>query len=143
MQFRVPLHKDDTFPTRFFDALARGIDSLGRETGKWPDKIRFTGTLGREINEMIETSGWNLDRFDISHENSVSNLMIISYTKDLSQMEDVDLSGNPTIQHQGGKISGKIVNGIPTEDAVNSFISHASFKIERSIKPELRVKLTR
>lgn len=143
MKFKVPIEKDSKFSTDFFGLLSECVDILGRETGKWPNRITFTGSLGGEILNTIKESNWNLDRFELIHQNSPSSLMIIDYVKSLNQVDDVGLDGKSTFQHQTDNISGKTINGIPTEDTVNNFISHASFKIERSIRPELRVKLTR
>lgn len=143
---KAPSDLGSRFKTDLFNSIAESINILGSQTNKWPNLMTFTGQIGFEVKSMIENLGWNLDRFEIKHEASVLNKIIVGYSKDLDLIEDIDISGNPSFISQGESINGKIMNGIPSKDAVHNLISQSmqfSFKKETKIRPSVVIHLTK
>ena len=146
MKLTVPINKDASFSTTFFNTLSECINILGSETGKWPDRILFSGQIGGELVQLIESTGWDLGRFEISHSVSNLNQMTVDYSKPLDQIEDIDQSGKSKQSYYNESIHGKVIKGIPSQSTLNHIIGStaiSTFKLERKIRPRVDVKLIR
>ena len=138
---KVPYDKKSEFMTRFFYTLSEAIDFLGYNYGKSPDVITFQGKIGREILESINTTGWNLDKFNpsIVGETSIYSDIVISYNK------KIKLESNSGVPRHD-ILNGKIINGIPGPDTINKLISYSSnysSVTERYIDPKYIIVLKR
>lgn len=139
MRFEVPISKDAAFINLLFTTLSDRLVELKEETGKWPDRIHFGGSIGKELLSFIEEKGWDLQKFGPFHEGQI-NKLIFYYSKPLDQIED-----------RGGTIfdealHGKKVNGIPGPKTIQKIISTyaaPAFTIQRQIRPKREIFLTR
>lgn len=139
MKFNVPILKGNNFAADFFHFFADCIDQIAYENQKWPDKITFVGNIGKELIDIINDKQWDFKRFNLKHENSIVDKIIIAYSKPIDQIED---SGYIS----GDSLHGQTMKGIPGEKTMSSISNHAintNFRIERKIRPKLEIKLIR
>jgi len=140
MTFQVPATKDGPFTMQFFQILSDNLLELKIEAGKWPDRIAFSGNLGKELYEFIAEKGWDLKQFNLTLVASPVDKIIFEYSKPLTQIEDK----GATIFDES--FNGRKVNGIAGADVMQKILtaySAPAFKIERTIRPKLEVILTR
>lgn len=139
MKFKVPINKESDFPMIFFEFFASKMQTLASEYNKWPDKVTFLGKIGKELINIIEDKGWDFTKFNISHESTLVEKIIIEYTKPIDEIDDLGyLSGD--------SLHGKTMDGIPGSNTVDKLKAHSlntSFRIERKIRPTLEIKLVR
>ena len=139
MTFNVPVLKDNNFAASFFYFFAGQIDQIASENQKWPDKVTFTGILGRELLDIINDKGWDFKKFNLKHEQSIVDKIIIEYSKPLDEIEDSGYA-------KGDSLHGRTMEGIPGSETMSKMNDHSlnmTFKIERKIRPKLEVKLKR
>ena len=139
MKFNVPIQKGNDFPILFFEFFAYEIQNIAAEYQKWPDKVTFLGRLGQELYDIIIEKKWDFSRFNISHQHSPVNKIIIEYSKPLDEIEDRGYI-------KAESLNGQTMNGIPGNETVSKlkdFALNTSFKIERKIRPKLEIKLIR
>lgn len=144
----VPQTKDSSFEIDFFQAISTGLESLAAETNKWPDKLLFTGDLGKELFDLIENKGWDLKHFNPCHIPGPVDKIIFEYSKPLEQIED---RGGVTMQDS---LHGKTIEGIPGPETVSKIIGatigqlpnkdpHLAYTIKRTVRPKFEIKLKR
>lgn len=141
MIFKVPSDKDLTFTQNLFAIISESISDLALENQKLPNQILFTGYLGLELFKFIKEKDWNFKGFGLDYQDSPLNLIIFKYSESLTQIE----GGDATI-FENGSLHGKEVNGIPGPETISkimSVYSGTSFKIERTVRPEKKIKLIR
>ena len=140
MQFKVPIEKDVAFANSLLDVLSSCLTELKTETGKWPDRLIFSGSLGKEIHAFLIDKDWDLSHFNPTYLTSAVNKIRLEYSKPISQIEDRE----STIFD--GSLSSREISGIPdarTMAKITSVASSSGFKIERSIRPSLEIRLFR
>jgi hypothetical protein len=141
MIFKVPLTKDLGFAGDLFTLLSNSISELALENQKLPNQVIFNGDLGLEVFNYIKEKDWNFKGFSLSYQAGPLNQIIFKYSSALTQVE----GGDATI-FENGSLNGKQVNGIPGPETIGkimSVYSGTSFKIERTVRPEHRIKLIR
>ena len=83
---------------------------------------------------------WDFARFNPSHISATVNQIIISYSKPITEVQN----GSSVIQDS---IANKEIEGFPSGETMNNITSHMAkgggFKIERMIRPEIKIKLER
>jgi hypothetical protein len=146
MEFRIPFNKGPEFSAQFFNLISDCIDELGSQTGKWPDQITFAGSLGKELMDLIESSGWNMDRFQLVQDPSVIDKLTVGYSKELDQVTSIGVDGKSTPDFSTESMHGQMMNGIPGPDTVARIQAHvlsSTFKMEKKIRPKVEVRLMR
>jgi hypothetical protein len=141
MKFQVPIQKDIAFTQELFALISENVYSLNSEYEKLPNKILFTGPLGKELLNFIREKEWNFKGFDLESEGGVLSALIFKYQTPLTQVED----RNSIIFADGG-LNGREIEGIPgaeTTQKIISAYSQPSFRIERSVEPEKTILLIR
>jgi hypothetical protein len=140
MIFKVPNEKEPDFNIRFFQLVADNVEVLGMDHSAWPDSIVFTGTLGKVLYDIVIDMGWDFARFNPKHIPASVNQIIISYLKPIPQVEE---KGNVI----NDSIANREIEGFPdgnTLKAISSqMASGGGFKIERMVRPEIKIKLER
>lgn len=139
MKFSVPIIKDSGFAGLLFSTISDTMAELKIENGKWPDRIAFGGSLGKELFSFIAEKGWDLAKFGPIQE-GVVNKITFYYSKPLDQIED-----------RGGTIfdeslNGKKVNGVPGQETLQKIISAyagPAFTIQRQVRPKKEIFLIR
>ena len=140
MTFSVPQIKSAQFTTDLFNLLSDSIFELRRECGKLPDKISFSGPLGKEVHSFITEKAWDLKQFGLIYVDSIVNKIIFEYSKPVDQIED----NGATIFDE--KLNGKTVNGVAGPETVQKILAAyaaPAFKIERQVRPKLEIRLIR
>jgi hypothetical protein len=141
MRLLVPKEKDARFASELFETISKNIEDLAQENLKLPRKMIFSGSLGREALMFIKDNGWNFEGFSLERSNEMTNSIVFKYDAPLTQTNDPN-----SVIFEEGSLHGKIINGIPGESAVRTIVSsYASpnFKVEKTVRPERRVSLTR
>jgi hypothetical protein len=138
MTFKVPLAKDDKFKMEFFNLISRSIDDLYFENQKLPDKIIFSGVIGKELFDLITSLNWNLNNFNPSFENG-PNKIIFKYLKSFTRTQNPD---SPIVT-----LPDKI-EGFPGNETISklmmAYVSpRGAFKIEKTVDPTLEIRLIR
>lgn len=140
MIFKVPIHIESDFNIKFFQLIADNVQILGSEHKSWPDSIVFTGTLGKILYDIVIDMEWDFARFNPSYIHASVDQIIISYSKPIPEVQD----GLNVIQDS---ITNKEIEGFPSGETMNTITSHMArgggFKIERMIRPEIKIKLER
>jgi hypothetical protein len=140
MQFKVPKIKHSSFSTEFFNLLSDSIFELRHECGKLPDRVTFSGPLGKELHAFILEKGWDLKQFGLQSAESLVDKIIFDYSKPIDQIED----RGATIFDES--FNNRKINGIPGPETIQKILgaySSPAFKIERQVRPKLEIKLTR
>lgn len=146
MEFKVPFNKGPEFAAQFFNLISDCVDELGSQTGKWPDRITFSGSLGRELINLIEDKGWILDRFQMVQDPSSIDRMTVDYSKEIDLVQSVGLNGATGPVFSSESLNGQTMNGIPGPETIAKIQSHiisSSFKMEKKIRPKVEVRLLR
>lgn len=146
MEFQVPINKGSGFSIEFFNLISDCVNQLGSQTGKWPDQIVFTGVLGDELMHLIESSGWNMERFQLTRQNSILDRMKVGYSKELDQISTVGIDGKPASDFSSESLADRKISGLPGPDTINRINAHvlsSTFRMEKKIRPEIEVKLVR
>ena len=141
MKFKVPLDKDIAFIQEFFALMSENISDLTYEYEKHPNKIIFTGKLGKELFDLIIEKKWNFKGFDLESASSTLDALIFKYSAPLTQID-----GKMGAIFDEGTLHGKEINGIPGPETAHKIIStyaSPSFMIERTVRPEKRILLVR
>lgn len=141
MKFQVPIKKDLAFIQEFFTLISENISDLSQEYEKHPNKIIFTGRLGKELLDLIQEKEWNFKGFDLESANSTLDALIFKYSSPLTQVD-----GRMSPIFDGGSLHGKEINGIPGPETTQKIIStyaSPSFILERTVRPEKRILLVR
>lgn len=138
MTFKVPLAKDDKFKMEFLNLISRSIDDLYLENQKLPNKIIFSGVIGKELFDFIVSLNWNLNNFNPSFENG-PNKIIFKYLKSFTRTQNPDSS----IMNLPDK-----VEGFPGNETLSKIMAAyvspiGAFKIEKTVDPTLEIKLIR
>lgn len=140
MQFKVPQIKPASFSTDLFNLLSDCMFELRGECGKLPDKLVFSGPIGREVHTFIVEKGWDLKQFGLQKSESIVNKIIFEYSKPIDQIED----NGATIFDES--FNNRKINGIPGPETIQKILgaySAPAFKIERQVRPKLEIKLIR
>lgn len=135
----VSLNKDSNFSKNLLDTISSSLSNLYLEYEKLPDLILFQGPLGREVLLFIQESGWDFNKFNPSYLDG-PNQIVFKYTTNLKQVEEK----GPITPSDG--LNGRIINGIPdgaTMSKITGAYAGGGFLIERTVRPELCVKLKR
>lgn len=141
MRLLVPKEKDLRFASQLFEIISNNVEVLAQENLKLPKKIIFAGPLGREALAFIREKGWNFEGFSLESQGGILNLIIFKYDEPLTQTTDPN-----QVTFDGGSLHGKTISGIPGEGTIHKIIStysSPSFKVEKTVRPERRVKLFR
>lgn len=140
MKFKVPKEKDHTFSSQFFQLLSENLTELRIESGKWPDSILFTGNLGKELFDFIESLGWDLAHFNPRYTQNIVNKIVFSYSRPIDQIEE----RGKTIFDES--FNNRTISGIPGNETLGKILgaySNFAFKIERKIQPKIEITLVR
>lgn len=140
MRFNIPIEKDDTFAFSLFDLLAQNLSDLRNEAGKWPDRLTFSGPLGKEVHSYVVEKAWDLKKFNPIVSNGIVNQIIIDYSKPITQIDD----SGATIFDES--LNNRIINNVPGKETMQKVLSKyaaPSFKIERQIRPSIEIELIR
>ena len=140
MEVKVPNIKDTQFDSTLFKAVSDGLTELFQETGKWPDSIIFSGTLGNELYNHVFNKNWDLNRFGPVCLPGGANKIRIEYTKPINQIED---NNSPIMVDD---LNGRQVNGVIGSESMARIMSsyaQPSLKIERTVRPHYEIRLIR
>lgn len=138
MKFQVPIEKDLTFAQNLIAMISENISDLTGEYEKLPNKIIFTGSLGKELLSFIQEKEWNFKGFDLESTDAILDALIFKYNTPLTQID-----GRTSVM---GSLHGKEINGIPGPETAQKIIStyaSPSFMLERTVRPEKRILLIR
>lgn len=138
MNFKVPIKKDDQYPTLVFNMISSNLQELASEYGKWPDKIVFSGNLGQEVHQVILDKGWDLEKFGPYYNGGAVNKITFKYSTRFDLVEE-----------RGG-ISSSIdnikVNTLLSPDEMQKILQSKlqfTYTLERKVDPKIDVILTR
>ena len=140
MKFKVPLDKDSLFAQELFSLISEYVSDLAVEYEKLPNKIIFTGSIGKEVLNYIIEKEWNFKGFNLESAGGLLDALIFKYDAPFTQTEDRGAI------FDGGSMHNKTINGIPgpeTAQKIISAYSSPSFMIERTVRPEKRILLVR
>jgi len=140
MRLSIPKEKDQEFSGLLFNTLSEYLVELKEETGKWPNQVTLTGTLGGEVYRYIVEMGWDLAKFGLKHLAGGANKITLNYDKPLNQVEDI---GNTIFD---SKLSYIEIGGIPSGKTMQSLLnsySNLSYTIERTVRPNREILLIR
>ena len=140
MRLKVSKEKDQAFSGLLFNTLSEYLVELKEETGKWPNRVTLTGSLGGEVYQYIVEMGWDLSKFGLSHLVGGANKITIDYDKPLNQIEDI---GNTIFD---SKLSNIEIKGIPSGDTMKKILGtylNLSYTIERTVRPSREILLIR
>lgn len=140
MKFEVPIDKDSKFAMEFFSLIDTHISDLSIEHQKIPSQIIFSGRLGKELRSFINDKGWSFSGFELIETNGPDQI-VFKYSKELDQ---VDTTGG--IPMHDPSFDGKMVEGILGSETTSKILSGyltGGFRIERKVRPEKRINLTR
>lgn len=140
MRLAVPQIKDVSFSNALFRELSENLTELKIENGKWPDQIIFSGSLGKEAFDHMQSLGWEMNTFNPKSIGGIVDKIRIEYSKPLSQIED-----------RGGTIfdeslASKTINSLPdakTMAKIHAAYSGLKYTIERSVRPSIEIRLFR
>jgi len=138
MKFQVPIEKDLIFAQDLIAMISENISDLTGEYEKLPNKIIFTGSLGKELLSFIQEKEWNFKGFDLESTDTILDALIFKYNTPLTQID-----GRTSVM---GSLHGKEINGIPGPETAQKIIStyaSPSFMLERTVRPEKRILLIR
>ena len=140
MQFEIPIDKDSKFAIDFFGLIDQHVSELATDYQKLPSQIIFSGGLGKELHSFIKDKGWSFSGFELI-ELAGPNQLVFKYSKDLDQIE---MTGGIPL----GDLSfdGRMIEGVLGQNTVNRIMSGyvtGGFKIERKVRPEKIISLTR
>jgi hypothetical protein len=140
MKLGVPIQKDQAFSGLLFNTLSESLIELKEETGKWPNRVTLTGSIGGEVHQSIVEMGWDLSKFGLKHLVGGANKITIDYDKPLNQIEDI---GNTIFD---SKLSNIEIKGIPSGDTMKKILGtylNLSYTIERTVRPRREILLIR
>jgi hypothetical protein len=140
MQFEIPIDKDSKFAMDFFSLIDQHVSELATDYQKLPSQIIFSGGLGKELHSFIKDKGWSFSGFELV-ETSGPNQLIFKYNKEIDQVE---MTGG--IPLGDSSFDGKMIEGVLGQSTVNKIMSgyaNSGFKIERKVRPEKIISLTR
>jgi hypothetical protein len=140
MKLGVPTQKDQAFSGLLFNTLSESLIELKEETGKWPNRVTLTGSIGGEVHQYIVEMGWDLSKFGLRHLAGGANKITIDYDKPLNQIEDI---GNTIFD---SKLSNIEIKGIPSGDTMKKILGtylNLSYTIERTVRPRREILLIR
>ena len=141
MKFQVPSEKDIKFAQDLFSLISENISDLEIENEKVPNKIIFTGNIGKEVFDFIQEKNWNFKGFELESVSSVLNALVFKYSAPVTLT-----GGQMSTQFEGGTLHGREINGIPGPETTRKIISSyamPSYTIERTVRPEKRILLIR
>ena len=141
MKFKVPIEKDTLFAQELFALISEHVSDLADEHEKLPNRIIFSGALGKELHDFILEKEWNFKGFGLDRVNGIVDSVTFKYDKPFTQTEN-----RFGTTFEGGTLHDKTINGIPGPDAAQKIISsysQPSFSIERTVRPEKRILLSR
>jgi hypothetical protein len=137
----VPIEKNAEFSQRLFKIISDNLIELADENLKWPHQMIFSGPIGKEIFDFIESKNWNFSGFSLQKVGGLVNSITFKYSQPLIQKKD-----RLDVNLEGGTLHNKQVNGIPGEKTVSTILSSVvgqSFSIEKTVRPEKRITLKR
>ena len=140
MQFEIPIDKDSKFAMDFFSLIDQHVSELATDYQKLPSQIIFSGGLGKELHSFIKDKGWSFSGFELV-ETPGPNQLIFKYNKEIDQAE---MTGGITLGDSS--FDGKMIEGVLGQSTVNKIMSgyvNSGFKIERKVRPEKIISLTR
>lgn len=141
MKFQVPIDKDTRFAQDLFSLISEQVSDLAIEHEKLPNKIIFMGPLGREVLSFIKEKEWNFKGFELDEMGGVLSAVVFKYATPLTQTND-----QHGVQFEGGTLHNQEIKGIPGPETMGKIMDSYSaplFKIERTVRPEKRILLTR
>ena len=115
MQFEIPIDKDSKFAIDFFSLIDQHVSELATDYQKLPSQIIFSGGLGKELHSFIKDKGWSFSGFEL-----------------------IELAGPNQLVFK--------IEGVLGQNTVNRIMSGyvtGGFKIERKVRPEKIISLTR
>lgn len=144
--FKVPVEKTTEYPSELFNFLSSTMHEFAVQYRQWPDKISFTGRLGEELFNIIDEMEWDFSKFNMtSNRTSPVNNIIIEYTKPVKVSGEISQDGKPTYsrgESMDSITAGGIISGSDASKVIENSISK-SFKIEKEVRPTIRVRLIR
>jgi hypothetical protein len=138
MKFKVPIRQDTTYPTEVFNMISSNLQELASEYGRWPDKIVFSGNLGKEVYQVILDKGWDLEKFGPYYNGGAANTITFKYSTRFDLVEE--RGAIPS------SIDNITVNTILSPDEMQKILQsklQLSYTIERRVDPKIVVYLTR
>ena len=141
MKFTVPSKKDSTFANDLFALILENVSDLEYENEKSPNTIVFMGPIGKEVLNFIKEKEWNFKGFKLESVGGVLDALIFKYNSPLTQKD-----GKSGVIFDGGSLHGKEISGIPGPETMHkmfSSYSSPSYEIERTVRPEKRIILSR
>jgi hypothetical protein len=139
MKIDIPINKDNNFSAKLFNLLSKNFIELKNETGKWPECLILSGSLGKEIHSFFIEKAWELSQFNPQCL-GLPNKIIIKYSKPINQIKDV----GKTIFDD--KMGDRTISGIPSSDTMKSLFStysNLSYTLEKTIRPFREIRLFR
>jgi hypothetical protein len=116
------------------------IDSLKLDNGQWPDKIIFSGEIGKQVYMLVINEGWEFNTTVEMKPNSKENRVFILYSKKKTKHESWH---GITL---GEKLDGKVIKGIPSDDMMGKLMDayyQPAYKKETWEHPTLEIELIR
>jgi hypothetical protein len=135
----VPVNKDTYFSQVLLTSISNSLSDLYLEYEQLPNLILFQGPLGREVLLFIQEAAWDFKKFNPTYQDG-PNQIVFKYTTPIKQVEEK----GPVSPSDG--LNGRVVNGIPnssTMSKITGAYAGGGFSIERTVRPELCVKLKR
>lgn len=141
MRFQVPIEKGTSFAQDLFALISEHVSDLAIENEKLPNKIIFSGSIGREVFDFILEKEWNFKGFGLEKVNGLVDSITFKYDQALTQTET-----RFGASFEEGSLNNKTINGIPgpeTTQKIISAYSQPAFSIERTVRPEKKILLVR
>lgn len=144
--FKVPIEKTNDFYLDFFTLISDSTQELLIEYQKWPDEIIFSGHLGLELNQIILERKWNFSSFKITERPTAEiNSVTIKYQHPITVSREQSATGGPSYL-RAESIHGKEIGGIPDSNTLSKLMSYSissGFKVEKTARPQVEIRLTR
>ena len=140
MRFEVPLEKDTKFSMDLFSLIDLQVSELAADHQKLPSQMVFSGRLGKELYSFIKEKDWSFSGFELI-EREGPNQIVFKYSKELDQVET-----NGGIPMHDPSFNGRMVEGALGQETANKIMAgylSGGFNIERKVRPEKIVNLTR
>jgi hypothetical protein len=87
MKFKVPIEKDTLFAQELFALISEHVSDLADEHEKLPNRIIFSGALGKELHDFILDKEWNFKGFGLDRVNGIVDSVTFKYDKPFTQTE--------------------------------------------------------
>lgn len=135
---RIPQDKSPEFKMELFTVFSQAFEEIAFNNEKAPNSILFTGKLGKEVFDLINELKWDLNGMNPTFKPSNVSRITIGYKEALNKIEHDSIIRD--------SIDGKMIEGIPTAEAMKGLMSSyisPNFKKEKTIRPEKIIHLVR